>query len=173
MDKHAFSFGHYDVVFPQKSLDYYPWLNELFGYGTIGETKQKLTINLIDYMKEIPQHVIRNLQIELKHLELFYNKGIYNTTNKENMILLESFLSNGPGATKGLDMPYRCIHCNISTMTPDPPRPFISHNIIEYTSKNGPSHMICSHCGINWYVGVHNTPKKCIINEHQCIHEWQ
>ena len=179
MEKHTFSVGHMNFSFPKKALLYYPWLNKMFGYGECGESKQVLETNLIEFMSDIEHHIIRKVLICLKALETTYQNMSFTNMKpielelEETMSHIESFLSNGPGATKGFDIPYQCIHCNITSMVPKPPRPFISHNIKEYKSNNGPPHMICIQCGINWYIGVQQQGLTCLINDVECIHQWK
>ena len=169
-----FNCGHKTFTFSRESLAYYPWLNHLFGNGSIGEPKTTLSFNLIDYLRDVSPHVIRDMLSCLSYLESIYKKNTETKTmtcNMELLIKTEHFLVHGPGMTKGLDIPYKCRFCDKKTMYPTF-KVFQQHNII-FNGNNS----ICKNCGMSWCIGIPNTDyNKCDLlpyPQDECSHEWE
>lgn len=173
MGKIKFSCGHETFSFPSSALVYYPWLDHLFGNGSIGTPKTELTNNLMDYMSAIPPHTVRNMLHCISYLESLYNKdeSLCNTQiDFELVAKVENFLANGPGMTKGLDVPYECKKCSKKSMIPTY-AVFHPHQIIHHDKYS-----ICVNCGLNWWTGVTRRGSICSYSPYtqdRCIHEWE
>ena len=176
-----FSCGHKSFTFPKSSLVYYPWLNHLFGNDTLGTPKDTLEYNLSEYLKTVPPYMIRNMVYVLTYLERAY-KVKENNKHKhkrppvlewdyfELLEKVEHFLANGPGTTKGLDVPYSCRLCSKKSMVKIKPQ-FHPHHII-----HNDKHSICVNCGMNWWVGSNRDAKLCPFSyspQEGCLHEWE
>ena len=161
-------------TFPRDSLAYYPWLNDLFGNGNIGEPKTNLTYHLTDYLRDVSPHMIRDMLTCLSYLESIYTENTETKTitcNIELLIKTEHFLAHCPGVTKGLDIPYRCRLCNKTTMYPTF-KIFQPHELI-FNGNNS----ICKNCGMSCCIGIPNTNNsKCHFLSYpqdECSHEWE
>ena len=171
-----FKLGHQTFQFQNDEfIIYYPWLNHLFGNGSIYNPTKKLKYNLIEYLKDVEPYIIRNMIESISYLQQYYNEKENKLDNlpkdKLDFIhLTETFLIHGPGVTKGIDVCYKCIKCNLETKDKKnivDDIQVMPHNFIR-TNSNG---LICTYCGIQT---EHNTDINiCIINkEKKCQHAW-
>lgn len=187
-----FKFGHKEIQFPRKVLVYYPWLNDMFGGGNIGELKNELDYNIVDYLSNVNTSDIRCMLKSLLHLQnlynedddedteeitmdttiggLYFNKDFYYTYFLDKT---ENFLKHGPGFTKGLDIPFVCTKCNAESYHPymnkinSPPK----HDI----EIIGNMLALCKICGNTWSAHNQNLSlniAQCCIT-HECIHDWK
>ena len=187
-----FKFGHKEIQFPRKVLIYYPWLNNMFGGGDVGEIKNELEYNIVEYLSNVNTGDIRCMLKSLLHLQnlyneddddedteeltmdttiggLYFNKDFYYTYFLDKT---ESFLKNGPGFTKGLDIPFVCTKCNDETYHPYMIKPTIAKHDIEII---GNMMALCKICGNTW--SAHNQNQTlnqahCCISQ-ECIHDWK
>jgi hypothetical protein len=168
-----FSCGHKTFTFPSSALVYYPWLDHLFGNGNIGEPKTELTNNLMDYMSSIPPHIVRNILQCISYLESLYNEDVSLHNGEVDFDLVakvEHFLANGPGMTKGLDIPYTCKKCSKKSMIPTHEM-YLPHQIVHHDNYS-----ICVNCGLNWWSGISRRTSICnysMYTRDACLHIWE
>tara|TARA_B110000503_G_scaffold138493_1_gene224791 strand:- start:1305 stop:1856 length:552 start_codon:yes stop_codon:yes gene_type:complete len=180
-----FSLAHKTYYFPEEAILCYKWLSYMFGFSNIGEPTEKLLYNLKEYLpEEIEMYIVREMIEALDCLQLYYNsKSNNNNIDKDEnaithcdsnkMRMTEGFLSNGPGATKGLDIPFECTTCHAKELRPE---------IIEYTVKKheleqiAQTSLLCLNCGVLFCSLSNNELQKpiyCnIIPTVTCRHNW-
>ena len=168
-----FKCGHKEFKFPRSALVYYKWLDHLFGNGLVHNPRKELRYNLIDYLTGIQPQTIRQILDIISYLESLYDETrptIKWNQDYDMLSNVEHFLSNGPGVTKGLNVPYKCKICDKESYYKSY-RERNPHRIIQHNKQS-----ICVNCGINWADSI---PKKAIFcsfsyfPQDDCDHEWE
>jgi|TARA_B110000093_G_scaffold183302_1_gene233412 hypothetical protein len=187
-----FSLAHKTYCFPEEAILCYKWLSSMFGFSNIGEPKEKLLYNLKEYLpEEIEMYIVREMIEALDCLQLYYSSNSNSNSNRNNnsntdkdenaitdfdsnkMRMTEYFLSNGPGATKGLDIPFECTTCHAQELRPE---------IIEYTVKKheleqvSQTTLLCLNCGVLFSTLSNyelQKPIYCYIPLATCRHIWE
>jgi len=177
-----FQFAHKKYIFPEEAVKCYPWFSSMFGLNGVFERKEKLHFNLLDFLKEVEMYKIREMIESLDYLQLYYcdkTKDIYFGDDKNTIKYLrqvESFLSNGPGATKGLDVPYQCTKCDKILWNIDTTENVYEH-VLEYLSNTSKVCIRCGHIFSSIDIKTQNLKKNLCIGttylDEYCEHEWE
>lgn len=177
---YTFSFGHHIFNMPSIWLNYYPWLQKMFGISTPCSTKQELDTNLIHYLHHVPPYKIR-LMIRAFEYEIntFYEIKQLQRRNKSRHLyylnLMESFLKNGPGCTCGLDILYKCKTCGEETY--EIKRNVNVNKVIPHKFQRLSTHsLVCTNCGHIWNSVAGNSPNQIFctqIKASGCDHIWE
>ena len=177
-DVMEFQFAHKTYIFNEEAVKCYKWLSCMFGLSGVGEKKEKLEHNLFDYLQDVEMYKIRHLLEQLDFLQSYYNGENTVISNEDDgkrskyLKQLESFLSNGPGSTKGLDVPYQCTKCYKTTWEIEPVQ-VVSQHSLEHLSNTS---KVCVRCGYVFSSISNDAQQKlfCVGTTHSetCDHLW-
>ena len=178
-----FSLAHRTYTFPEEAIRCYKWLASMFGLSDIGTKKEKLSFNLQEYLPDVEIYIIREMVESLDCLHYYYNNDwpkkitvVNNVTvieyDSEKIRRTECFLSNGPGATKGIDVPYQCTRCKLKELRPDIQDTTVIKHELERVSNTT---VLCINCGI-LFTSLNNDhlqiPIHCSMTGPICRHNW-
>jgi len=169
-ETYTFSFGHHIFYMSPQWLNYYPWLQKMFGVHTSYSATRELDTNLIHYLNHVPPYKIR---LMICALDAEMNKSIIQKQRRRRKVsrhlyylnMMESFLKNGPGCTHNLDILYKCNTCGQETYdinyhkdkdTNQEKIHHVFHRLSDYS-------VVCTYCGHIW-----NSLQGNIINQIYC-----
>ena len=172
---YTFSFGHHIFNMPSQWINYYPWLQQMFGINSPYSTTQELDTNLIHYLSHVPPYKIR-LMIRAFEDEIQKKVGRRNKSRHLYYVnLMESFLKNGPGCTCGLDILYKCKTCGEETYEIKK-NANVNTRIAHEFQRLSEHSLVCVYCGHIWNSLVGNSPNQIFctqIKASGCDHIWE
>ena len=163
----------------------YEWLGSLFNLYDIGEEKNTLDTNLMDFISNKNLENIRRICYILRHLENIFlnfdenNLNRYDYFDKINykykyvLKITEKFLSEGPGNIPCIDNEIKCKKCDFKTnIIPCFDLEIFNNNKRNHDFKTlNCNNFICNKCGfyLSTITAESSNYYKCIDIDNICV----